>query len=401
MMSFANFEFQAKRIKFSLMKGSRERLFLQFEDANKKMRNLLESSDQIAAARLIRETKKGPSAMKHKTNEFWRHAKRLHDALTKTWQCSCSNHVANLQLQHRTRDEVEFKVLFELGPTASRAAWRETMIKMVPSVLSTSSVGISVNIHQTIPSPILEGVRWKDAPPITTAATAQPNLNQIKNLCSTLTTACPGCFGYLDEEEHHFFIYPERHRAAVTQMSTVTLQKLLQEAHSMTRRQRYYLALTLASSFLQLVSTPWLNAPLKNDKIVFLQDSTHPYSAVIEYPYVRCEISQKAPAPTTEAISSLGIRLLELCFGSPLENNSYRKLLGPGDAFSAPILDYAAAMQWSKMVSGEAGPKFADAIDWCLRAKEYSDGSWRKDLWTKVVQPLVECHEHMSQELVC
>lgn len=399
-MSYANFEFQAKRIKFSLKKGSRERLFLQFKDANEKMRNLLESSDQIAAARFCRETTKGPSAMKHKMNEFWRHAKRLHDALTKAWQCNCGSHVANLQLQHRTCDEVEFHVLFDLGSTPTRAAWRDTKIKMVPNVVSTSSVGISVNIQQTIPSPV-RGVRWKDAPPITTTATTQAKLNQIKDLCSTLTTACPGCFGFLDEEEHHFVIYPGSHHASVTQMSTVTLQKLLQDAHSMTRRKRYYLALTLASSFLQLASTPWLNAPLKNDNIVFVQDSAHPYSSIVEYPYIRLEISRKAPAPPTETISSLGIRLLELCFGSPLESNHYRKLLGPGDAVSAPILDYAAAMQWSKTVSDEAGPEFADAIDWCLRAKEHPDGSWRKDIWTKVVEPLVECHKQMSQKLVC
>jgi hypothetical protein len=55
-MSYANFEFQAKRIKFSLKKGSCEGLFLQFKDANEKMRNLLESSDQIAAARSSQET---------------------------------------------------------------------------------------------------------------------------------------------------------------------------------------------------------------------------------------------------------------------------------------------------------------------------------------------------------
>jgi hypothetical protein len=399
-MSYANFEFQAKRIKFSLKKGSRERLFLKFKDANEKMRNLLESSDQIAAARLSRGTNKIPSAMKHKINEFWRHAKRLHDALTTAWQCTCGNHVANLQLQHRTCDEIEFNVFFELGSTTTQVAWRETKIEMIPKVVSTSSVGISVNIQQTKSSSV-RGVRWKDAPPITTTATTEVKLNQIEDLCSTLTTAYPSCFGFLDEEEHHFVIYPGSHHATVTQMSTVTLQKLLEDAQPMTRLKRYHLALILASSFLQLVSTPWLNAPLKNDKIIFLQDSAHPSSTIIEYPYIRCEISQEAPAPTTEAISSLGIRLLELCFGSPLNSNHYRKLLGPGDAVSAPMLDYAAAMQWSKMVGEEAGPEFADAIDWCLRAKECSDGSWRKDMWTKVVEPLLECHEQMSQKLMC
>lgn len=399
-MSYVNLEFQAKRIKFSLKRRSRERLFQQFKDANEKMRNLLESSDQIAAARLSRETRKGPLAMKHKIDEFWQHAKRLHDALTKAWQCSCGKHVVNLQLQHRTCDEVEFNVLFELGSTPFRVAWRETVIKVVPQVVSTSSVGISVNVQQTTPSRILGRVHWKDTPPITTTETTQTKLSQIKDLCSTLKTACQGCFGFLDEDEYHILIYPGPHSAAVTDMSTVTLQELLQDPHSMTRRNRYYLALTLASSFLQLASTPWLSAPLKNNNVVFFQDSTHSYSTIMEHPYIRCDISSGAPAPTIEAVSSLGIRLLELCFGSPLESTPYRKLLGPGDAVSAPLLDCAAAIQWSKLVSDEAGPEFADAIDWCLRAKGYSDGAWRKDIWTKVVEPLSKCHKQMSQKMV-
>jgi hypothetical protein len=403
-MSYVNFEFQAKRIKFSLKKKSRERLFQQFNDANEKMRKLLESNDQIATARFSRVTRKAPLAMKHKINEFWQHAKRLHNALTKAWQCSCSNHIASLQLQHRTCDEVEFNVLFELGSTPSQVAWRETVIKVVPQVFSTSSVGISVNIQQTIPSTIPKGVRWMDASPTTTTATTtattQTKLSQIKDLCTTLKTACPGCFGFLDEDEHSILIYPGSHSAAVTDMSTVTLQELLQDPHSMTRRNRYYLALILASSVLQLASTPWLSAPLKNNNVVFVQDSAHPYSTIIDHPYIRCDTFGKAPAPTTEAISSLGIRLLELCFGSSLESTPYRKRLGPGNAVSAPLLDCAAAMQWSKLVSDEAGPEFADAIEWCLRAKEYPDGTWRKDIRTKVVEPLFECHKQMSQKLV-
>jgi hypothetical protein len=404
-MSYVNFEFQAKRIKFSLKKRSRERLFQQFNDANEKMRKLLESNDQIAAARFSRVTRKGPLAMKHKINEFWQHAKRLHNALTKAWQCSCSNHIASLQLQHRTCDEAKFNVLFELGSTPSQVAWRETMIKVVPQVVSTSSVGISVNIQQMIPSTVPKGVRWKDAPPATTTATTttattQTKLSKIKDLCTTLKTACPGCFGFIDEDEHSILIYPGSQSAAVTDMSTVTLHELLQDPHSMTRRKRYYLALILASSVLQLASTPWLSAPLKNNNVVFFQASVHPSSTIIEHPYIRCETLSKSPAPATEAISSLGIRLLELCFGSSLESTPYRKLLGPGNAVSAPLLDCAAAMQWSKLVSDEAGPEFANAIDWCLRAKEYPDGAWRKDIRTRVVEPLFECHKQMSQKLV-
>ncbi|KAF2187523.1 hypothetical protein K469DRAFT_472815, partial [Zopfia rhizophila CBS 207.26] len=63
---------------------------------------------------------------------------------------------------------------------------------------------------------------------------------------------------------------------------------------------------------------------------------------------------------------TLGIRLIELCFGTFLENNKFRQQLPPGDTTSVPILDYAAAVQWRKMVSEEAGPEFAEAVEWYL-----------------------------------
>ncbi|KAF2110630.1 hypothetical protein BDV96DRAFT_474211, partial [Lophiotrema nucula] len=114
LLSMSNVEFQAKRIKFSLKKSSRQRLFDQLEEANKRMRNLLESSDQVVSARRGREAAKPPSTINRKLNEFWRHAKRLHEALCNAWQCGCASHVANLQLQHRTSDNVEFDMLFHV-----------------------------------------------------------------------------------------------------------------------------------------------------------------------------------------------------------------------------------------------------------------------------------------------
>jgi hypothetical protein len=68
---------------------------------------------------------------------------------------------------------------------------------------------------------------------------------------------------------------------------------------------------------------------LAKDNILFLHDAVHPHSTIIERPYIRREMSRTAPAQSTEAMPSLGIRLLELCFGSPLESYGYRQRLGP------------------------------------------------------------------------
>jgi hypothetical protein len=398
LISFSNVEFQAKRLKFSLKKGSRERLFTQLQVANDRMRSLLESSDHIAVAHRTRGTTKHPYIMSKKINEFWRHAKRLHEALSKAWECGCTSHVANLQLQHRISDKVEFDVLFNVSATPTHRGWQETRIKMIPGAVTLGTVAITIN-PPTSTTPFGGGYQvGVKAPSLPVASVSNlDNANAIKDLCSTLSTNCPGCFGFLDEDEHRFMVYPRTPTTSLANHTTVTLGKLLQDAHVLTRRKRYALALTLASSYLQLGSTPWLSSPFRNDSIVFLQDPMDPDLTQLEHPYIRREISKQPSVSDIDSISSLGIRLLELCFGTPLESNKFRMQLPTGDATSGPILDYAAAIQWSKMVSEEAGPEFAEAIEWCLHAKQGSDGSWRKGIWTHVIVPLDACHRQVSQ----
>jgi hypothetical protein len=76
----------------------------------------------------------------------------------------------------------------------------------------------------------------------------------------------------------------------------------------------------------------------------------------------------------------------------------FRKQLPTGDDHLAPIFDYTAAIQWSRLVSEEAGPEFAEAIDWCLHTRALTDNDRRKDLWQHVVVPLDACHKQVSQK---
>ena len=100
-------------------------------------------------------------------------------------------------------------------------------------------------------------------------------------------------------------------------------------------------------------------------------------------------------------MSTLGIILLELCFGIALEDHEIRRNFVSLDGQPNPGLDLVAAMQWcDRYANDEAGPEFAGAIDWCLRnptartigAKEQG---WREELFTQVVEPLQYCHKQL------
>ena len=90
--------------------------------------------------------------------------------------------------------------------------------------------------------------------------------------------------------------------------------------------------------------------------------------------------------------------LLELCFGTALEDHELRQKYPPAGHF----LDMAAALEWSHRAVEEGGPEFADAILWCLHNMPGSgelDASlenWREELYLKVVEPLNYCHDQFS-----
>jgi hypothetical protein len=199
----------------------------------------------------------------------------------------------------------------------------------------------------------------------------------------------------MEEDDHRFIVYPGLRTTNILRHRTLNLEGLLRDANRLTRRRRYLLALTLASSFFQLGSTPWLSSPLNKENIVFLEDPSDAQDTALDVPYIRREMSKNALPATADVISSLGLRLLELCFGVSIENTKFRKQLGAGDDTTSPLFDLTAAYQWSKEVGEEAGPEFAEAIHWCLHARQLSDGNWRKDIWTNVIVPLDSCYQQV------
>lgn len=107
----ANFDFQSRRIRMSLNKSKRDSLFRQLTKAIDELRDLLDSSDRIAALRQTRRVAK--TAETKGMWRFWHHTDKLYRLLARSWLCECKHlHLANLLLQHRTSPTPEFRVFF-------------------------------------------------------------------------------------------------------------------------------------------------------------------------------------------------------------------------------------------------------------------------------------------------
>lgn len=152
-----------------------------------------------------------------------------------------------------------------------------------------------------------------------------------------------------------------------------TLADLLhpQSALKLTRVRRYGIGLTLASSHLQLHSTPWLKEYWTAQDVCFPVSSRISNAKALHgEPYILTHFDSVANnniLKKDRSFSTLGIVLLELCFGRQLEDHH----LWSSPAFSAgiadPMIRQAVACEWLEEVLGEAGEDYATAVHWTLR----------------------------------
>lgn len=197
---------------------------------------------------------------------------------------------------------------------------------------------------------------------------------------------------------------------------SVTLAQILngEVRPPLTRKGSYTVALIIASSFLQLLDSPWLPSATSSrafDKlsIVFLADPSDPNVFLLNRPQISRMFRELAPKDNSSSIqpssapqqsadvsaplARLGITLLELCFRSPLERQHWRTLYGPGASDKEREgFDVLAAIGWLREVADEAGPDYAAAVLWCLANHKTAPADrWREDMLREVVRPLQRC----------
>ena len=235
-------------------------------------------------------------------------------------------------------------------------------------------------------------------------SSVEPTALEIASLCQSLQNHRPSdsCLGFLQDDDKRFYVYAQPQTSTQDVESPVSLDQLLRQSFqpSLNRRQRYSLALALSSSFLQLRPSPWLQSPWKKEEIAFFRDPIDSKAILLDKPHITTDFTTSAPASGTDdrsAFASLGVILLELCFGTIIDTHPVRLKFPAGDELTKPSFDLLAAVEWQREVGEEAGPDYASAVDWCLlRSRKLgSDSDWRRGLLREVVQPLERCHKYL------
>lgn len=227
----------------------------------------------------------------------------------------------------------------------------------------------------------------------------------ISNLCSDLNQSDGSCCGYLptDEQDCRYFVYTvsSQRRSSIT---SISLDHILggDVSPPPTRRQRYAISLALASSFLQLLETPWLTSSFRKEDITFFSDPTNTSIFLLDQPHIARGLAaslstDRVNTTLAQALDQFGILLLELCFGKLLADQPLRKAWRTGETEEERArFDAMAARDWQCEVIEEAGPDYSEAVAWCLGGNRSAPPErWRQNMLRNVVMPLQRCQEYL------
>lgn len=244
------------------------------------------------------------------------------------------------------------------------------------------------------------------------------NLEEMSNLCSIFCREAHtmDCYGLaVDSKGKLRGVYKAANARSHVSNRPFNLDDLLFPSpkaimHSTLKgRSRYLLAITLASSFLQLHGTPWLSLHWDRDEIFFLEHGKENDLRVdVEHPFVMQSYLRDHDGPNCETAScdasmddssnllTLAKLLLEIKLSYKpefVQNNDTgdgRRMSGAVEVIGALTLS-----RWMKQEKDELSYAWTDAVQHCIDCSvnadtDLQDLNQRKNILNQVVMPLLE-----------
>ncbi|KAF1829055.1 hypothetical protein BDW02DRAFT_651632 [Decorospora gaudefroyi] len=423
-----------KRLKFSLKRSDYKELMDRLRRAN-------ESLDRLTNQTAYLETHQRELQSVPNFRTIKERAESFYSALRTGWNCPCqAHHTVSLRLearmddilsdedddehQHTMRDP--FHVLFQYNnqhitticpPNTARPwCWEEADVR-VEYEQERHGPMAACSGH---PSKGVRFAKQNMKKAVQAALETHPNLQPIKNLCAAISELQKPqrdvCFSLLASEiakqKYGVHIYPTKQMPPDTDTWSISSLRTILDDAEFARRDRLKLAVTLASSVLQLHETPWLDQSWGKDSIFFVK---RPGTTVYDQPFVSQHFSQNVPTATPDMPTSmrciirnqplyaLGVALIELWYGKPLLE-LHKAEDGPKDTGNIQtdlMTEFSTADRLVEELYSEAGGKYGDAVRRCIRcdfdrrSRSLGDVQFQKDVYRGVVAQLKENYEFM------
>lgn len=218
---------------------------------------------------------------------------------------------------------------------------------------------------------------------------SSPSLLEVNDLCASIKQIHASRLGFsLDSKSKlrggHALDVTEIHIPA---MEVLSLQELLDSPPvvngrraKLSKKERYSLALTLASSVLYLNSTPWLTDQWASKDILFHRTTSSIRPIDVDHPHVAPPVLLELAKGLTNGqkprgfrnkntvLLALAIALLELYFGTTAEKYQENEL-GATDPLlhQNPWLLCSMAHTWAEECQDDLSAAFLSAVRHCLR----------------------------------
>lgn len=424
-------EFEAYRLKFSINNATRKPLFDRLKETNERLEKLLSIIAHIHTLSHGELVERGSTYALEKTcQKIWKRSDRLFQALRASWQCSCTaQHFANLRLEHHMMDDACFEVILTFASQLSLFkrtwSWKELRCYHPESCpvrtsspppdmeLTGQTVQLAVEVQPSHTIPGLgatsgERQRRVNFAPLQDDTTDQVTWAHMK-LCENLGSRGEKDYvGMIQHDNEMFHLHSISKRKHRIQDRPITLDEILNSAlpHKLSRRQRISVALLLASSVAQLQFGSWLDHGLTKYDVLFFPSESGALHGADHEPFICQGFPKRDPTRQEKVLTeydflSLGILLLELCFGKRLEDSIFRTKQVNETNEVKKALDMLAAHTWAKEVFDEMGTEYNNAVKWCLGANgarnRNRSHSWRGQYIKNVIRPLEECQNHFRE----
>lgn len=230
-------------------------------------------------------------------------------------------------------------------------------------------------------------------------------LQVITDLCSIIQNPCHPCIGLcVDNQGQLRGTYNAEHELKYVD-GGISLEDILQKhPGDLGLKERYDLSITLISSLLQLSHTPWLQESWNKSDIVFFRahngGSKAKLGVDVKHPYLTREHQQTTPlihrsideVTDSSRILALGIMLLEICSGLPIEHHLKDEDRGCNDQYTE-ISHLQAVHRLLQEHENDFSWAFSEAISYCLQCfmkprASLSDHVFSKTIENNVLAPL-------------
>ncbi|KAE8842169.1 hypothetical protein P3342_002888 [Pyrenophora teres f. teres] len=399
------FEFR-KRVRFGMSKKTIKALLEELDKCNKQLERLTKNSEKIETYH--KATKPSYATRLGKLQQY---AKALHESLTVCWSCSCkASHKTSLQLEprgsvfaartqkRRPSLKISFNVSFStVDPEGSGVPWQF----QAAEICVEDEEDMCLRPMASPRLSLTKSVSFGSLPPYAVhdpADKALPSHEEVKDLCASIQQlrdrASTIGFSLDNKNKLRGAYLIDSTEAYVPTSESVSLESLLERPPvvngrrtKLSMKERYSLALTLASSVLYLNSTPWLASEWTARDIHFHRTSNTLRPIDMERPYLSPIIDEcskgvsnnpGAGASTNRVLSALAISLLELYFGTTAEK--YRMLEIEGDVADPctdqdPLKLCVLAYTWMYNESGNLSAAFRNAVRHCIHGFSEHDAS--------------------------